>query len=266
MKISATILLKGAPSHLEAVIQALRGLDEVLIYENGAEETALTICKTFPNVRVVSGVFFGFGATHNLASELAVNDWILSIDSDEVATPELMEEIRNLLLDDRTVYSIPRRNFYRGHWVRGCGWWPDKALRLYNKKTTQFSNAKVHESIETKDLHVVPLKACLNHYSYDSISDFLTKMQSYSNLFAEEWKGRKKSSPCKAALHAGFAFFKSYILKGGIRDGYSGFLISAYNGHTAFYKYMKLYEINLSMRLCPEEKANLERSPEIAQK
>lgn len=245
MKISATILLKGTPKHLEAVIQALRGLNEVLIYDNGAEEPALAVCKSFPNVRIVKGDFFGFGKTHNLASELATNDWILSIDSDEVASPELIEEIRNLSLDDNTVYSIPRRNLYRGHWVRGCGWWPDKAFRLYNRKITQFSNAKVHESIETKDLKVVSLKAYLNHYSYDSVSDFLTKMQSYSNLFAEEWKGRKKSSPCKAALHAGFAFFKSYILKGGIRDGYSGFLISAYNGHTAFYKYMKLYEINL---------------------
>lgn len=248
MKISATILLKGTPNHLEAVIQALRGLDEVLIYDNGADKAALVVCKKFPNARIVKGDFFGFGKTHNLASELAANDWILSIDSDEVASTELIEEIRNLSLDDRTVYSVPRRNFYRGHWVRGCGWWPDKAFRLYNKKTTQFSNAKVHESIETKDLKIVSLRACLNHYSYDSVSDFLTKMQSYSNLFAEEWKGRKKSSPCKAALHAGFAFFKSYILKGGIRDGYSGFLISAYNGHTAFYKYMKLYEINKNFK------------------
>lgn len=247
MKISATILLKGTPNHLKAVIQALSGLDEVLIYDNGAEETALNICKTFSNVRIVKGNFFGFGKTHNIASNHATNDWILSIDSDEEATLELIQEIQNLSLDNHTVYSIPRRNFYQGHWVRGCGWWPDKALRLYNKKITQFSNVKVHESIETKQLNVASLKACLNHYSYDSVSNFLTKMQSYSDLFAEEWKGKKKSSPCKAALHAGFAFFKSYVLKGGIRDGYSGFLISAYNGHTAFYKYMKLYEINLSM-------------------
>lgn len=219
-------------------------LDEVLIYDNGADQNTLAICNTFSNVHIVKGEFFGFGKTHNLASALASNDWILSIDSDEVATPELIKEIQNLSLQDNTVYSIPRRNFYRNHWVRGCGWWPDKALRLYNKKIAQFSNVQVHESIETKNLTVVPLKACLNHYSYDSISDFLKKMQSYSDLFAEEWKGKKKSSPCKAALHAGFAFFKSYILKGGICDGYSGFLISAYNGHTAFYKYMKLYEIN----------------------
>ena len=266
MKISATILLKGTPRHIEAVIQALVSLDEVLIYDNGADNQTLNTCKTFSNVRIIKGEFFGFGKTHNLASNLASNDWILSIDSDEVATPELIKEIQNLSLHDKTVYSIPRRNLYRDHWVKGCGWWPDKAFRLYNKKFTQFSSAQVHESVETKNLNVTSLKSCLNHYSYDSVSDFLKKMQSYSDLFAEEWKGKKKSSPCKAALHAGFAFFKSYILKWGIRDGYSGFLISAYNGHTAFYKYMKLYEMNLSMRLCPDEKANLSRSLEDAQK
>lgn len=245
MKISATILLKGSPIHLDSVIQALWGLDEVLIFDNGAEEKALAICQAFPNVKIVKGTFTGFGPTHNLASELASNNWILSVDSDEVASPELIKEIQSLSLEDKTVYALPRRNFYQGHWVRGCGWWPDKALRLYNKKTTQFSNLQVHESIETKGLKVISLKNCLNHYSYDSVSDFLKKMQSYSDLFAEEWKGKKKSSPCKAALHAWFAFFKSYILKGGFRDGYPGFLISAYNGHTAFYKYLKLYELNL---------------------
>ena len=138
MKISATILLKGAPKHLETVIQALQGLDEVLIYDNGAHEAALAVCHAFPNIRVVKGEFFGFGKTHNIASELASNNWILSIDSDEVVSEELQDEIKSLSLDDCTVYSIPRRNFYKGHWVRGCGWWPDKAQRLNNKQIKQF--------------------------------------------------------------------------------------------------------------------------------
>lgn len=245
MKISATVLLKGAPLHLQAVIESLQAMDEVLIYNNGADPVALDVCSKYANVNMVEGNFFGFGPTHNIASSLAKNDWILSIDSDEVASPALIDEIQSLDLDSKTVYSIPRRNLYNGQWIHGCGWWPDHAYRLYNKTKTQFSGVLVHESINIKGLQVKTLSNPLLHYSYDSVSDFLTKMQVYSDLFAKEWSGKKKSSPCKAALHGFFAFFKSYILKGGIRDGYAGYLISSYNGHTAFYKYLKLYELNL---------------------
>ena len=245
MKISVTILLNGSPPYINQIVKALRGFDEVLIYDNKASEESLFTCRLYPNVTIISGPFIGFGPMHNQASDRAKNEWILSLDSDEIPSSALIEEIQKTPLDPNCVYSIPRRNFYNGKWIRGNGWWPDYALRLYNKRYTQFSNAQVHESLETKKMHVITLKNCLEHYSYHSISDFLTKMQAYSSLFAKEWKGKKRSSPCKAALHGFFAFFKSYILKLGIRDGYEGFLISAYNGHTAFYKYLKLYEANL---------------------
>ena len=75
-------------------------------------------------------------------------------------------------------------------------------------------------------------------------------MQFYSDLFAQQNKGKKKSSVSKAILHGAGAFFKSYILKKGFLGGYEGFIISAYNGHTAFYKYMKLYELNKRLRKC----------------
>lgn len=264
MKISATILVKGSPQHLKSVVEALKSLDEVLIYDNGACRTVLTALLPYPNVRIVEGVFSGFGTTHNTASHLAKNDWILSIDSDEVPSQELIKEIQDLNPQDDAVYSLPRKNYYNGKWITGCGWWPDRALRLYNKKKTQFTDAKVHESIMATK--VIPLQNPLIHYSYDSISDFLTKMESYSGLFAKQRAGKEQSSPCKAVLHGIFAFFKSYFLKKGIKNGYEGFLISAYNGHTAFYKYMKLYEANLRIRLCPEENGSSFASENKAQK
>ena len=94
----------------------------------------------------------------------------------------------------------------------------------------------------------IEMEGSLKHYSYASISDFLTKMQSYSTLFALQNQGRKSSSPIKAILHGMFAFWKSYVLKRGFLGGYEGFVISAYNGHTAFYKYLKLYEANQKLQ------------------
>jgi hypothetical protein len=266
VKISATILLKGTPRRLGEVLSALKDFDEILLYDNGATQEACAICKQLPNAHIVQGPFQGFGIAHNIASSLARNDWILSIDSDEVATKELVSEIQNLTLDPRCVYSVPRHNVWNGKWIRWCGWHPDRVIRLYHRSRTQFTESLVHEAIKTDGCTEIALKSPLIHYSYDTLSDFLGKMQSYSDLFAAEHAGKKSSSPGTAVLHALGAFFKSFFLKRGFCGGYEGFLISMYQAQTAFFKYLKLYEANCSrIRRCPEENAKRSNSSWDAQ-
>ncbi len=243
------------------MLKACEAFDEVLIFDNGSCDQTLEIARDFSNVTIYEGTFKGFGQTHNEASQLAANDWILSVDSDEVLTGPLVSEIKSLCLDRKSVYAIPRHNEYNGKWIKWCGWCPDYQVRLYHRKVTSFSEAKVHESVIVNGLKTVKLKHPLKHYSYEGIEDFLSKMQSYSSLFAEQNKDKKKSSPLKALLHSWFAFFKSYFIKRGFLGGYEGFLISMYNSHTAFYKYLKLYEHQSrcqtlsKIRRWPEEKA-----------
>lgn len=242
--ISVTILTKNSGKYLHEVLTALHSFDEVVIFDNGSKDDTLSIARSFSNVTLHEGSFEGFGPTHNKASSLAKNDWILSIDSDEVVTSEMAQEIHRTVLDDAKVYSFPRHNYYNGKWIRWCGWYPDRVVRLYNRTKTRFTDVQVHEGIITDGVKVVLMNAPLIHYSYASHSDFLNKMQSYSNLFAKENVGRKSSSPCKAVLHGLAAFFKAYVVKRGFMGGYEGFVISVYNGNTAFYKYLKLYEAN----------------------
>ena len=245
------------------MLKACESFDEVLLFDNGSQDETLSIARPFKNVTIVEGTFKGFGITHNEASSLAKNDWILSVDSDEILPAALVEEIKKLALDEQNVYAISRHNEFNGKFIKWCGWYPDFQVRLYHRKKTAFSVAQVHEAVLTEDLEVKKLKNPMLHYSYDSVADFLTKMQSYSHLFAEQNCGKKHSSPLIACAHAAFAFFKSYILKRGFLGGYEGFFISIYNCHTAFYKYVKLYEANQKskcsiedkIRLCPEEKA-----------
>lgn len=242
--ISVTILTKNSQAYLSEVLQALTQFDEVLIADTGSQDETLKIAAQFSNVRIYKLPFIGFGPTHNQASALAHHEWILSIDSDEVVTKELAQEINALSLDSNCVYSFPRHNEYKGKWIKWCGWYPDRQVRLYNRTKTRFSDAQVHESIQTDQMRKIELNAPLRHYSYAKVSDFLSKMQSYSDLFALQYQGKKKSSLCKAVLHGCFAFFKSYILKRGIIGGREGFEISFYNANTAFYKYLKLAEAN----------------------
>lgn len=240
--ITVTILTKNSAKYLQEVLTALHAFDEVLIYDTGSTDQTKTIANRFPNVTWLDRPFIGFGPTHNAASHMAKNDWILSIDSDEVATPELVYEIQRISLDPKAVYSFPRNNYYNGKWIKWCGWHPDRQIRLYNRQHTNFTNDQVHERIISDNMKHVCLSPPIKHYSYASTADFLQKMQSYSDLFAQQNRGKKRSSLCKAVLHGTFAFLKSYVIKRGFLGGREGFIISVYNANTAFYKYLKLCE------------------------
>lgn len=242
--ISITIIVKNGERHIEKVLEALARFDEVIVLDTGSTDNTMSIAKRFSNVALHTSPFLGFGPSHNLATSLAKHDWILSLDADEIVSKEFVDEVFGLALDPNDVYTISRHNYYNGKFIKGCGWYPDCPVRLYNRTKTAFSDALVHESVQTDGLAKRALKSPIYHYPYNSISDFLAKMQSYSTLFAEQNKGKKTSSLTKAISHGFFAFFKSYILKRGIFLGREGYIISLYNGHTAYYKYLKLYFSN----------------------
>lgn len=239
--ISAIVLTKNSSTTLKNTLESLAPFHEVIVYDTGSSDDTLAIAKQFPYVRIEIAPFIGFGPTHNQAANTASYDWILSIDSDEVLSPELSKEILTLSLDARAVYKIPRLNFFNGKQIRGCsGWYPDPVIRLYNRKTTHFSTDAVHEKILSSHLKCIPLSSPLLHTPYRTIEDFLHKMQFYSTLFSEQHKGKKKGSLLRALIHSYAAFFKSYFLKKGIFFGKEGLIISLYNAHVAFYKYLKL--------------------------
>lgn len=242
--ISVTILTKNSEKHLQRVLEALRTFSEVAILDTGSQDKTMEIAKSYPNVTLHQSPFCGFGPAHNLISSLAKHDWILSIDSDEIASDALVSEISQLKLNPQSVYSFSRHNYYRDKFIKGCGWYPDRVVRLYNKKSTQFSDALVHEAILTNGLEVVSLQSPAIHLPYNSTEDFLSKMQLYSSLFAKDRQGKKNASMGSAIGHGCFAFFKSYFLKRGILLGSQGFEISAYNAITAYYKYLKLRDLN----------------------
>ncbi len=242
--ISVTILTKNSSRYIEKVLSALQEFDEVAILDTGSTDNTVEIARRFPNVIVHFHTFAGFGEAHNRITALAKNDWILSLDSDEIASKDIVDEILHTELDSQCVYSFSRHNYYRGKFIKGCGWYPDTVVRLYNRSKTGFSDAYVHEKVLTEGLKVVSFKAPVLHFPYNTIDDFLSKMQLYSSLFAKDKRGKKRASLFQAISHALFSFFRCYFLKKGILLGSQGFEISAYNAITAYYKYLKLRDAN----------------------
>jgi len=246
--ISVAILTKNCAETLGATLESCRSFPEVLILDTGSTDETLQIAQTYPNVRIAKQPFEGFGPSKNRAAELASHPWILSIDSDEVLSEELIREIQALSLNPKQLYTLARCNHFRGKWIRCCsGWYPDHIARLYHRQSTHFSPDYVHEKVVGEGLEPIALKGKLLHTPYRSIESFLTKMQIYSTLFAEQYAGKKKSSLFIAVGHALAAFLKNYILKWGFLGGKEGLIISFYNAQCTYYKYLKLAWRNNSL-------------------
>lgn len=246
VSISATILTKNSGRLLARVLAALEWCDEVVVLDTGSTDDTRVIATAFPHVRYfeLSGPFPGFGRAHRRAVELARHDWILSVDSDEFVSSEAAAEIRALPLQPDTVYTLPFKNHFNGVHITTCGWSPDRHERLFNRRTTNFCASEVHERVQTAGLAVVHLRHAIDHYSYQSTGDFLSKMSAYSRLFAEQNCGRKKSGPFKAVTRSLWAFFKSYVIERGCLQGAEGLTISAYKSQVVFWKYLLLHEAN----------------------
>ncbi|WP_333804560.1 glycosyltransferase family 2 protein [Sulfurospirillum sp.] len=245
VKISVTILTKNSEEHLTKCIGALQSFDEIIILDNGSTDNTLTIAQQYPNVKIFKNEFIGFGPLKNLAIHYTQNDWIFSIDSDEITTPALINEIHSINFNQNTIYSIKRSNFYGTKKMQCCGWDNDFVKRIFNKQSTKFSDDLVHESLIENGLKIEKLKNGLEHYSFKNVDELIDKMQKYSSLWAQDKKSKKKASPFQAVVRAFFTFIKFYFLKKGFLNGYEGLVISISNANGVFYKYIKLYEKNL---------------------
>ena len=243
-KISVTILTKNSSKYLSECLKSVECFDEIIVLDNGSSDNTIEIAKTFANVKIFTSPFIGFGPLKNLAASYASNDWIFSLDSDEVVSEGLRQEILNTKFEEHTIYEFERLNHYDGKIVTCCGWSPDKVLRIYNKNATSYNDAQVHESIIKNNMKIVKIDGKLIHYSFDSVESLLDKLQRYSTLWAEQNRFKRSSSITKATMRSLFAFFKNFILQKGFLCGKEGFLISVCNALGVFFKYTKLAEKN----------------------
>lgn len=243
--VSVTILTKNSGRFIGKCLDALRLFEEIIVLDNGSTDNTLDIARRYPNVKVIEHEFIGFGPLKNMAAAAAGNDWIFNIDSDEVVSPGLAQDVLNRVLDSKTVYKLSRINHYNGKRIRGCGWSGDTKHRLYDRRITSFSDILVHEKVIVRDnMREGMLSGPLLHYGFNSIAQLLDKLQHYSELSADQLSTKKRSNPLKAVLHGFWHFIRTYLIKYGFIDGAEGFLISVTAANQVFYKHMKIWEKN----------------------
>jgi glycosyltransferase involved in cell wall biosynthesis len=241
------MIANNAQKTLDASLQSLQNFKEVIVYENNSTDDTKAIAKRYDNVVLIEGEFLGFGPTKNRAISYATNEWILSLDSDEVLSREFVENIATKKLNAQNVYTILRTNYYKQQQIKHC-WGNDIIVRLFHKEKTKFTDKKVHEHIITEGFQITALEGIVKHYPYATVSDFIVKLDKYSTIYAQDNVGKKHSSPLKAIANGSFSFFKTYFIKRGFLDGYAGLIIAFSHMATNFYKYIKLYELNKELQ------------------
>lgn len=240
MKISVVMLAKNAELTLARSLESLKSFDEVILYLNNSEDKSEEIARTYENVKVVKGEFFGFGTTKNRAASFARNDWVFSLDSDEIVSEQLIEELQELSFEYKDeVFILKRDNYFQDKKIKYSGWGKDYLARIYHKDTHHFNDNVVHEKIlfnaESKK---ITLKNSFKHLAIIDISQFLSKINIYSKLAAAD----KKTCLFVVVLAKSFfAFFKTYFLRLGLLDGYQGFVIAISDANGRFYRYLQRY-------------------------
>lgn len=240
-RISVVLIVRDAAASLAATLDSVREFDEVVVFDNGSSDDTLAIAAGYPNVQIHKGEFKGFGTTRNAAAALARNDWVFSLDADEVMSESLAASLAGLALGDPAMaYSVERQNYLLGARVRFSGWGSQWLTRLYNRATHAFTNVAVHEKVALRDdEQAMQLTGTLRHTAMRDAGDFLVKMHRYTMLKAGE--STRTYHPAVIVLKTFWAFIRSYILRLGVLDGWRGLLISVSEANGVFYKYIVIY-------------------------
>ncbi|MCX7988957.1 MAG: glycosyltransferase family 2 protein [Thermodesulfovibrio sp.] len=242
--VSVAIITKNEEKNIRDALESVRDFEEIVIVDSFSHDRTFEICREYTD-KVFQIEWKGFSWQKQFAIDRTTLPWVLVLDADERVTEALKREILEKIKDkDMAGYFIPRKNFFLGKWIKHSGWWPDYTLRLFKRDKGKMEERQVHEKvvIEGKTDY---LKEPLLHYTYQSIEDFIEKMQKYSTLSAMEILKKNSSKYrifIKMIITPIFTFFKMFILRLGFLDGLRGFILAIFYSFHSFLKYAKAWE------------------------
>jgi len=247
-KLSVVIITLNEEKNIERCIRSVEGLsDDIIVVDSGSTDLTPVICKAL-GVRFYTSDWLGYGETKNYANSFALNPLILSLDADEALSEELRQSIAAVLRDQKApAYSMNRLTNYCGYWVKHCGWYPDKKVRLFNSDAAYWSGELIHESIKFHNgAKVMHLKGDILHYSYYTVSDHIRQADKFTDLTAmKAFNEGKKATLFSIIFNPVVKFLKDYIIKGGFLDGYYGYVICRISAFATFLKYSKLKQLRI---------------------
>ena len=241
-KISACIISFNEEDKIEDCLKSIQAVaDELIVVDSLSTDRTREIASKYTD-RIFDQEFLGHVEQKNLAVSKASYDWIISLDCDERLTPELVSSIQSIKdnLEQADAYRMARKTFYVYRWLNHC-WYPDYKIRLFNKNTARWGGVNPHDRVEVQGEKIVTLAGDIQHYSFNSISEHIRTLDSFTEIGAREIiKRNKPVSIISPWSHGMWTFLRLYIFKGGFLDGYAGLVVSVLSGMHAFIKYNKV--------------------------
>lgn len=240
-RLSATIVAQDEERDLPDCIASLEGFcDEILVVDGGSRDRTREVAAK-AGARVLERPFDDFARQHEFARTQARGDWVLAIDADERASPEL----RAASFGGDAAYSLPFRNHFRGIWLRHGGFWPDRHVRLFRRDACRYDPRRtVHEKLIVEG-SVGRLDAPILHFTYDSLQDCLSKMDRYGEQAARMLHAQGvRAAAWEIALRPLWRFVRGYVLRLGFLDGAPGAAMAWGRAHEAFRRYARLWELS----------------------
>lgn len=245
--LSVVIITYNEEKNIERCIRSVTDIaDEIVVLDSISTDKTREICQSFEKVKFYEQPFLGYIEQKNKALEFATYPHVLSLDADEALSDDLKISIskikENWVLDG---YYCNRLTNYCGKWIKHTDWYPDKKLRLFDKRKGQWEGENPHDKYNLSGKYkTAELKGDILHYSFPSIDHHLNVVKKFSTIMAQEgFRKGKKVGLSKIVISPFWKFIKSYIVRLGFLDGYYGFVIGIISAYATFIKYVKIKEL-----------------------
>jgi glycosyltransferase involved in cell wall biosynthesis len=244
--ISAVIITYNEEQNIERCLNSVKSLaDEIIVLDSYSTDRTVEIARSLGTI-VHQERFRGYIGQKNHAMELATHNYILSLDADEALDDKLiasiLKEKKNLY---HRAYSMNRCTSYCGRFLRHGLWYPDKKIRLFDRRIAQWGGLNPHDKIILeKGFKIHHLNGDILHYAFDTVEDFVWRNNRISSIAAVSlYNTGKRSSLYRMLVHPSWAFINGYFLRLGFLDGFEGFSFAVNISHQVFLKYSKLYKM-----------------------
>lgn len=242
--LSVVIITFNEEANIARCLTALADVaDEVLVVDSFSTDRTVAICQQH-GARVVQNAFAGYVEQKNFATDQARFDHVLQLDADEVLTDELRQSILAAKQNwQHAAYALARLTNYCGTWVRHGGWYPDRKLRLYDRRQGHWQGLLLHERYEVAPGQTTgQLAGNALHYSYASIAQHVAQLNKFTSITAQELalRGRTRVTVFHLLLKPLWKFAHGYVFRLGFLDGFAGLSIATISAWGVFLKFAKL--------------------------
>ena len=235
-KLTVIIPTFNEEAYLEDALFSVSFAAEIIVIDSFSTDATPEIAKKFAT-KFLQRKFDNFSNQKNFALKEATGDWVLFVDADERVTHSLEAEIKSTIQNPKHAgYKINFPHFYMNRFLYHHS---DDVLRLVKRESASFSGM-VHEKLNCNG-SVGKLKNKMLHFTYKSLDSYISKKESYAWFQAEqEFQKGKKVTWFHLFFKPAYRFFRSFVLKGGFRDGVPGMSVAAVNAYGVFERYVKL--------------------------